>query len=119
MMQASSSEVAIEWVLTHMGDPDFNDPLPAATGQTAQPRPVAPHQLEAVMAMGFTADEVQHPCSSFNPCDLLFRCVLGKLLAPGSKIGSSMLSAAICTLKTVQPCSHEAPLHARDSCTSE
>jgi len=52
----SGAEAAMEWVFSHGEDPDFNDPLPAATpvaaagGFTADPESVA-----VVMSMGFEA----------------------------------------------------------------
>ena len=32
----SNAEAAMEWVLSHMEDPDFNDPLPGGTQQRTQ-----------------------------------------------------------------------------------
>ena len=52
----------MEWVLSHMEDPDFNEPLPASSSPQApaQPssRPVDPEQIGMLGAMGFTPEQV-------------------------------------------------------------
>jgi uncharacterized UBP type Zn finger protein len=54
----------MEWVLSHMDDPDFNEPLPASssTQAPAQPgsTPVDPEQVGMLGAMGFTPDQVPY-----------------------------------------------------------
>ena len=51
----------MEWVLTHMGDPDFNDPLPSHTEAeaTATSAPAAnPEAASMLESMGFTTTQV-------------------------------------------------------------
>lgn len=47
-----SAEVAMNWVLEHMGDSDFNDPLPTP-GATAAPA-ADPESLATLAGFGFT-----------------------------------------------------------------
>lgn len=52
----------MEWVLSHMEDPDFNEPLPASSSPhaPAQPsgKPADPEQVGMLGAMGFTPEQV-------------------------------------------------------------
>ena len=53
----------MEWVLSHMEDPDFNKPLPAPSSAPAaapQQRSQAadPEQVAMLGAMGFTTEQV-------------------------------------------------------------
>ena len=56
----------MEWVLSHMEDPDFDEPLPATGAAPApaaappQPRSQAadPEQVAMLGAMGFTTEQV-------------------------------------------------------------
>lgn len=53
----------MEWVLTHMGDPDFNDPLPPQpdSDATATSAPAAdPEAVTTLESMGFITTQVQH-----------------------------------------------------------
>ncbi|RLN71279.1 hypothetical protein BBJ28_00015097 [Nothophytophthora sp. Chile5] len=52
----SNAEVAMEWIFSHMEDPDFNDPpapAGAATTTPAQAEPVNMEHVSNLMAMGF------------------------------------------------------------------
>lgn len=57
----AGGEEAVNWVMSHMGDSDFNDPLPApaAAAAPAASAPAAavvdPASVEMLTAMGFTA----------------------------------------------------------------
>jgi len=59
-MQNASAEVSMEWVLAHMEDTDFNDPLPspAAGGGAQQAAAEAggadPESVALLSSMGFT-----------------------------------------------------------------
>ena len=54
-MQNAGAEPAMEWVLSHMGDEDFNDPLPEASSTGTAAAPAAdPEQLIMLTSMGFT-----------------------------------------------------------------
>ena len=67
----------MEWVLSHMEDPDFNDPLPASSSSQApapaQPqssqKPADPEQVSILEAMGFTPQQVL--CYLVLACDSL------------------------------------------------
>ncbi|CAN0187122.1 unnamed protein product [Ectocarpus sp. 6 AP-2014] len=60
----ASAEVAMNWVLEHMGDADFNDPLPAPGASTGTPAAAAaaaggdaapdPEALMMLVSLGFT-----------------------------------------------------------------
>eukprot|EP00884_Botryococcus_braunii_P007895 jgi/Botrbrau1/17106/Bobra.0157s0009.1 len=52
--KGGNTQVAMDWVLSHMEDPDFNDPLPAAGAST-----VGEDELRSVMNMGFLADQAK------------------------------------------------------------
>ena len=54
-LQNAGAEPAMEWVLSHMGDDDFNEPLeaPAATAAPAGPAPDK-DSLVMLSSMGFT-----------------------------------------------------------------
>ncbi|CAM9439960.1 unnamed protein product [Phaeothamnion confervicola] len=59
----ANAEVAMNWVLEHMGDDDFNDPLPCATpaaaaGGSAGPAPADPEAVVMLTSMGFTDAQV-------------------------------------------------------------
>ena len=60
MGQNAGAEACMEWVLSHMGDADFNDPLPAASSAVApEASPAAdPEAASALESMGFTAPQV-------------------------------------------------------------
>uniref|UniRef100_A0A7S0NC19 Ubiquitin carboxyl-terminal hydrolase n=1 Tax=Hanusia phi TaxID=3032 RepID=A0A7S0NC19_9CRYP len=50
----ASAEAAMEWVLQHMGDPDFNEPISAPSGQSqAGSATVDPDAVEMLCSMGF------------------------------------------------------------------
>jgi ubiquitin carboxyl-terminal hydrolase 5/13 len=54
--QNAGAEAAMEWVLAHMGDADFNDPPPPAGGGAGGALPAAdPDSVAALAAMGFDA----------------------------------------------------------------
>ena len=65
----------MEWVLSHMEDPDFNDPLPASSSsqapapaqQQSSQKAADPEQLSMLEAMGFTPQQVR--CSHVLPRD--------------------------------------------------
>ena len=57
----SDVQVAMEWVMNHMGDADFNDPLPAAgaaptSAGAADEFQADPSSVEMLGAMGFSAE---------------------------------------------------------------
>ena len=58
----SGAEAAMEWVFAHMGDADFNDPLPAPgaapAAAAAGPAAPSPETLSMLTAMGFTERQV-------------------------------------------------------------
>ena len=63
LLQNAGPEAAMEWVLSHMEDPDFNEPLPApSSAPTAAPQlrsQTADTELGAMLgAMGFTTEQV-------------------------------------------------------------
>ena len=63
LLQNAGPEAAMEWVLSHMEDPDFNEPLPApisAPAAALQQRGQAadPEQVAMLGAMGFTTEQV-------------------------------------------------------------
>lgn len=56
----------MEWVLTHMDDPDFNEPLPApaaaasaAAAATSSAKPADPDSVAMLTGMGFTCEQVR------------------------------------------------------------
>lgn len=61
----------MEWVLAHMDDQDFNDPLPApapAAGAAAAPsiaKAADPDSLAMLTGMGFTSEQVLTDGPSF------------------------------------------------------
>ncbi len=65
----------MEWVLAHMEDADFNDPLPApaaAAGAAAAPasaKAADPDSLAMLTGMGFTSEQV----SSSVPLEVMRR----------------------------------------------
>ncbi len=89
----------MEWVLAHMEDPDFNDPLPApaAPGSAAAVSPSStkaadPDSLAMLTGMGFTNQQVQprrgEVCSEhhdeqgltiFFKCSVFCRRIIGVL----------------------------------------
>jgi len=64
-------QVAMEWVMNHMGDPDFNDPLPVAAevapgaGGGAPGFQADPASVEMLGAMGFSAE---HAAIALEQC---------------------------------------------------
>ena len=46
----TSAEAAMEWVLQHMGDPDFNDPIAAPSAQAQSGAAVDPDAVEMLCA---------------------------------------------------------------------
>ncbi len=63
LLQNAGPEAAMEWVLSHMEDPDFNEPLPApSSAPTAAPQQRSqtadPEQVAMLGAMGFTTEQV-------------------------------------------------------------
>ena len=54
----------MEWVLSHMEDPDFNEPLPASSSsqvpaqQQSSQKAADPEQVAMLGAMGFTPEQV-------------------------------------------------------------
>ncbi len=79
-MQNAGAEAAMEWVLQHMEDPDFNDPLPDPAASTPAPSTPAgagvapaaanPESVAMLTSMGFNdtqaaaALQVSFSCSS-------------------------------------------------------
>jgi hypothetical protein len=63
----NNAEAAMEWVFSHMEDPDFNDPLPdpdpdpvaAAAAPPAAAAAVDPEKLSMLTAMGFEVDAAE------------------------------------------------------------
>ena len=64
LMQNAGTEAAMEWVLSHMEDPDFNEPLPASSSpqapaqQQSSQKAADPEQVSMLGAMGFTPQQV-------------------------------------------------------------
>lgn len=64
-LQNAGTEASAEWVFNHMGDADFNDPLPDANGAAAAAPaggglPAAdPAAVEQLAAMGFTSTQAE------------------------------------------------------------
>ena len=60
--QNASPEACMEWVLSHMEDPGFNDPLeqPASTapGPAAAASPVDAASVDMLQQMGFSQEQV-------------------------------------------------------------
>lgn len=56
MVQNASPEACMEWVLSHMEDPGFNDPLEQQTAPPAQASASAadPASVDMLQQMGFT-----------------------------------------------------------------
>ena len=63
LVQNGGMEASMEWVLAHMGDPDFNDPLPdpsAAPGGSDSSHAAADSEAVMLLAsMGFTEAQVR------------------------------------------------------------
>ena len=66
-VQNASAEASMEWVLSHMEDPGFNDPLeaPAAAPEASTAAPAAEHSadpeaLGMLQAMGFLEQQAGH-----------------------------------------------------------
>ena len=55
----------MEWVLSHMGDSDFDEPMPASSSshsqQQSSQKPADPEQVAMLAAMGFTPEQVLPP----------------------------------------------------------
>uniref|UniRef100_A0A061RBY0 Ubiquitin carboxyl-terminal hydrolase n=1 Tax=Tetraselmis sp. GSL018 TaxID=582737 RepID=A0A061RBY0_9CHLO len=51
----ASAEASMEWVFSHMEDPDFNDPLPSG----GAPTDCDPEAVSMLMSMGFTEEQVR------------------------------------------------------------
>eukprot|EP00879_Flechtneria_rotunda_P013944 GHRR01014563.1.p1 GENE.GHRR01014563.1~~GHRR01014563.1.p1 ORF type:complete len:792 (+),score=390.35 GHRR01014563.1:178-2553(+) len=67
----SNAEAAMEWVLSHMEDPDFNDPWPAAApagGIAAAPavQQQDPEKVSMLTAMGFEVDAAEAALGATN-----------------------------------------------------
>ena len=50
----------MEWVLSHMEDPDFNDPLPPASAE--QEYAAHPESVVMLTSMGFTERQARLTC---------------------------------------------------------
>ena len=83
LVQNAGTEAAMEWVLSHMEDPDFNEPLPAssssqATAQAQQQssqKAADPEQVSMLGAMGFTPQQVTYsPPRAMHPFSLNKEC---------------------------------------------
>lgn len=56
----SNAEAATSWVFEHMGDADFNDPLPAASAQGASEEvPLNEESVMMLVSMGFPVERCQ------------------------------------------------------------
>lgn len=61
-VQNAGAEASMDWVLSHMEDPDFNDPLPGANA--AEPTEGSasykadPEAVSMLSSMGFTEKQV-------------------------------------------------------------
>lgn len=54
-LQNAGTEGAMNWVLGHMEDADFNDPLPNASSSDGAPEGAAdPESIMMLVSMGFT-----------------------------------------------------------------
>jgi len=60
----SSVEASMEWVLAHMGDADFNDPISSTAGSR---KPEAdPESVGMLTSMGFTAEQASAALQASN-----------------------------------------------------
>lgn len=60
----NSVEASMEWVLAHMGDADFNDPVPISAGSR---KPEAdPESVSMLTSMGFTAEQASAALQASN-----------------------------------------------------
>ncbi|BDA47746.1 Ubiquitin carboxyl-terminal hydrolase 5 [Coccomyxa sp. Obi] len=64
-MQNGGTEASMEWVLAHMEDPDFNDPLPAASAPSST-KTADPVSLAMLTGMGFTNQQAE---AALKACD--------------------------------------------------
>ncbi|CAL5228914.1 g12137 [Coccomyxa viridis] len=72
--QNAGTEAAMEWVLSHMGDPDFNEPLPASSSsqapaqaqQQGSQKAADPEQVSMLGAMGFTPQQAEAALKACN-----------------------------------------------------
>ena len=64
-MQNGGAEAAMEWVLSHMEDPDFNTPLPSPSAHAAAEYTPGytpdPESLVMLSSMGFTEQQARPP----------------------------------------------------------
>ena len=57
-VQNGGAEACMAWVLSHMEDPDFNDPLiPPARAAPATAAAPDPEAVSTLQSMGFTNDQ--------------------------------------------------------------
>lgn len=64
MVQNVGTEASMDWVLSHMQDPDFNEPLPTASSSLGPAYKPDPESLVMLTSMGFTDRQVSHFDSS-------------------------------------------------------
>ncbi|EIE18246.1 ubiquitinyl hydrolase [Coccomyxa subellipsoidea C-169] len=70
--QNAGTEASMEWVLAHMEDADFNDPLPApaaaadAAAAPASAKAADPDSLAMLTGMGFTSEQAE---AALRACD--------------------------------------------------
>jgi hypothetical protein len=69
----------MEWVLAHMEDQDFNDPLPGPTASPAEGPSVSAESVESLSAFGFTTAQV---CPSFSTAEMRFFYIILYLCQP-------------------------------------
>ena len=101
----------MEWVLAHMEDADFNDPLPApaaAAGAAAAPasaKAADPDSLAMLTGMGFTSEQVSSREKFTNvlvrPSCATFRTRLQDWAARDLPISPSYLSGLHCRIGTL------------------
>ena len=60
LLNFTGIEAAMNWVMEHMGDPDFSDPFspPNASGAPAE-EPVNEEHLGMIISMGFTLNQAK------------------------------------------------------------
>ncbi|CAK8992054.1 Ubiquitin carboxyl-terminal hydrolase 5 (Deubiquitinating enzyme 5) (Isopeptidase T) (Ubiquitin thioesterase 5) (Ubiquitin-specific-processing protease 5), partial [Durusdinium trenchii] len=111
-VQNAGVEPAMQWVLEHMGDPDFNDPPPApaatSAGAGASAGSVDPEQVTMLASMGFSEDGARlalKECSGNleRAADWLFSHAadLESLLAQDRADAQSGASAAPASLRDI------------------
>lgn len=125
-MQNMGAEGAMEWVLTHMEDANFNDPLSepsqapphASTSGAAEAAPAAadPESVMMLVSMGFTDQQAAAALKVVPPTLCCLSCPSHCLTAWGV-----VSSSTVCTIHVPEGCiyniqSQAAQLLGQDQC---